>query len=177
MVPNVSLDASSLINLFLLTRAVNVAAVSAGGTHIVGAPLDAIGAAIVINDDCKTGNAPIFLDGRILEGKLSRANRHTGILSRTEVLVRGIVAAAMNPIETRETFVGGAVVLAATQTVKRFESGAHGFGSGKIRGSVQEAVDGSRLVILFQAAGSSASGDGQDGTEKESKGHGKELHG
>jgi hypothetical protein len=80
----------------------------------------------------------------------------------------------MSLIETRETFLGGEVVLAATQIVKKGENGALGFGSGL--GKLQGAVDGSRIAILLQAAGSSVSGDGQDSTEKESKGHGKELH-
>jgi hypothetical protein len=134
---NVSLDASSLINLFLVTVRANVTAVSAVGTHIVGAPLDAIGAAILITDDCKSGNAPILLDGRVQQGKLSQANRVNGILSRAEVLG----TAAMTPIETISI---ANVVISATQTVKRFESVAHDFGSGK-----QGAVDGSRLAILL----------------------------
>jgi hypothetical protein len=129
MVPNVSLDASSLINLFLLTG--NVTAVSAGGTHIVGAPIDAIGTALDIIDDCKTGNAPILSDGRTLQRLLCQANRRNGILRRAEVFVRGIFAVAMSPIETRETFLGGEIVLAATQSVKLFEFVALGFGSGQ----------------------------------------------
>jgi hypothetical protein len=147
-----------------LTVNLNVAAVSAGSTHIVGATLNAIGTVDVIINDCKTGNAPILSDGRTLQRLLCQANRRNGILSRAEVeagiALVFVVGEAMSLIETRETFLGGEVVLAATQIVK-----------------LQGAVDGSRIAILLQAAGSSVSGDGQDSAKKESKGQGKELRG
>jgi hypothetical protein len=133
----------------------------------------------VIIDDCKTGNAPILSDGRILQRLLCQANRRNGILSRAEVealvALVFVVGEAMTPIETRETFLSGEVVLAANQIVKQCEMGALGFGSGL--GKLQGAVDGSRIAILLQAAGSSVSGDGQDSAKKESKGQGKELRG
>jgi hypothetical protein len=166
MVLNVSLD--------LLTGAVNVAAVSAGGTHIVGAPFDAIGTAVVVRDDCKIGNAPILLDGRILIRLLCRANQLNGVLGRAKVVSVVASNVTMTPIETRGTLSGAEVVVAATRSVKLFEKGTPFFGTENV---LQGAMDGSRHAILLQAAGGSDSSGSQDGAEKESKGHGKELHG
>jgi hypothetical protein len=46
-----------------------------------------------------------------------------------------------------------------------------------LSGLFQGTMEGNRLAVLLQADRISVSGGGQDGTEKVSKGHGKDLHG
>jgi hypothetical protein len=148
------------------TGTANATAVSAGGTHIIDAELDAVFTADCIFNLSEDGNAPILLDGRILEGLVCRANSIHVLFERTEVLVQGIkVVAKGDPIETTP----GKVVLVAAQVVKRFKHLASQLGKRVFFFKFTTRIHQGFIT-------SSLSAGGQDGAEKEGKVHGEELH-
>jgi hypothetical protein len=151
------------------TGTANATAVSAGGTNIIGAELDAVFTADCIFNRSEEGSAPILLDGRILERKLGQANIPHFIVGRTEVFVQGSkVVAERIPNESTP----GNVVLVAAHIVKRFKHLARQLGT---RVSNVSKFTERRTRINHVFITSSFSG-GQDGAEKEGEVHGKELH-
>jgi hypothetical protein len=146
------------------TGTANATAVSAGGTHIIDAELDAVFTADCIFNLSEDGSAPILPDGNILEGLFFQANS-PHFVGRTEVLVQGIkVVAKGDPIETTP----GKVVLVAAQVVKRFKHLASQLGKRVFFFKFTTRIHQGFITSSFSG--------GQDGAEKEGKVHGEELH-
>jgi hypothetical protein len=83
------------------TATVNVAAASAGLTHIIGAILDAIATALGIFNNSVEGNAPRRRGGRILVRLVRRANLGNILRKRTEKRVQWVeIIAESTPDET-----------------------------------------------------------------------------
>jgi hypothetical protein len=140
-----------LVRLVHRSRTFNVAAASAVGTDIIRAVLDATVFALAFFKIKKEGNAPLLHDGRALERQLRRTNLGNNVRRRAHIPIHGIkIVAKRFPDETVPL---ANVVLVATHIVKRLVDIAGKFG---VR---------------------SDSGGHGEGSKKDGKVQGNDLHG
>jgi hypothetical protein len=159
-----------------LFATVNVAAAPAGLAHIIGAVLDAIVTAVDVFNNSIEGHAPPLLGSRILVRLLLRANPGNIIRKRAQKRVQWVEIIAKRRPD--ETVLLANVVLVATQVIKRLEDVAGQFGKLGVafRVIVIQVTERRLPQSLVRTTGSSVSGN-QDGSKKESKVQGNDLHG
>jgi UDP-N-acetylglucosamine enolpyruvyl transferase len=139
-----------LVRLFHRSRTFNVAAASAVGTDIIRAVLDAIVTALLVSKIRHHGNAPRLPDGRTLIRQLRRTNLGNNRRRRAHIRVHRVkIVAKRFPDETVPL---ANVVLVATHIVKRL-------------------VDIAGKFVI------SDSGGHGEGSKKDGKVQGNDLHG